>query len=138
MDYYIHEFEGLQKDFDKVIHDFPLFKEMIDEIEDKRIKEINYLLEKNEEYYLKKAIAMLKDLINYIKDTSNSINKEFDLFDKYARECEKKELYNNDESYIKEINYKVNEANRLIKSHDLKDLKEANKIMVELLKEESF
>ena len=74
MDYYYHEFLELQKDFEKCLKDFPLFHEMIDEIYDNEIKEINELLEKNDEYYLKKAISKLQDVIDYIKKTSTNID----------------------------------------------------------------
>ena len=113
MDYYYHKFEKLQDEFHQTMHDFPLFSEMIDKIYDKDIKEINDLLEKNDEYYLKKAIDKIDRLIDYVKDTSESIDREYDKFDK--------------------LNKRVNKANELIKSHDLDDIKEANKIMEKLL-----
>ena len=78
MDYYYHEFEKLQEDFHEVMHDYPLFKEDIDKIYDVDIKEINELLEKNDEFYLKKAIRKLEDVIDYVKDTSTNIDKEYD------------------------------------------------------------
>ena len=135
MDYYIKEFDKLQEEFHEVMHEYPLFKEMIDEIEEKDIKELNELLSKNDEYYFKKAISKLKDLIYYIKNTSMSIKKEFNKFDELANEWEKVRIINKSEYELSIINSKVNRANELIKKHDLKALIEANKIMELLIKE---
>ena len=133
MDYYYHKFEKLQDEFHQTMHDFPLFSEMIDKIYDKDIKEINDLLEKNDEYYLKKAIDKIDRLIDYVKDTSESIDREYDKFDKLARNWEKITFVNEEEDYLDKLNKRVNKANELIKSHDLDDIKEANKIMEKLL-----
>ena len=134
MDYYYQEFTKLQKDFHEVLHDYPLFSEMIDDIFEKDIKDINELLEKNDEFYLKKAIDKLKRLIDYIKNTSESIKKQYELFNKGARIWEKIELSDISEKELDNINSKVKKANDLIQSHDIKDLIEANKIMNELNK----
>ena len=134
MDYYYKEFEKLQKEFHDVMHEYPLFKEDILEIEEKNIKEINELLDKNDEFYFKKAIDKLKDLIRYIKNTSNSIKDEYNKFDKLARIWEKIELTSITENELNDINSSVNKANELIKSHNLKDLSYANKIMEDLIK----
>ena len=134
MDYYYHEFQKLQEEFEQVIHDYPLFSEMIDTIEEKNIKEINELLEKNDEYYLKKAIDELERLIEFIKNTSESIKKEYDKFDNLAGIWEKITIKNADEKQIIDVNYQVKKANELIKSHNIKDLIEANKIMESLVK----
>lgn len=135
MDYYIKEFNDLQKDFNETVKNYPLFREMIDNIYDKDIDEINHLLEKNDEYYLKEAIKKLKNVIDYIKDTNEKITKEYDTFDKYADEWEKIRFNDVSDSYLKDINAKINKANTLIKSHDLADISYANKIMYDLLKE---
>ena len=133
MDYYYKELEKLQEEFHEVIHNYPLFSEDIDEIEKKDIKEINELLDKNDEYYLKSAISKLKDLINYIKTTSESIKKEYDKFDKLANTWEKINIGSVTELELSNINTQVNKANELIKCHNLLDLKEANKIMDNLI-----
>ena len=134
MDYYYKVFEKLQEEFHEVMHNFPLFKEDIDEIEDKKIKEINELLDKNDEFYFKKAIDKLKDLIKYIKDTSESISKEYNNFNQLANIWEKTNFTNIDEKTLNKINNDVKKANELIKSHNINDLSEANKIMEELIK----
>ena len=134
MDYYYKEFSKLQEEFHDVIHNYPLFKEDIDEIDEKKIKEINELLDKNDEYYLKKAIDKLKDLIKYIKDTNQSINEEYSKFDKLVGIWEKVNFTNIDEKTLSKINDEVNRANELIKSHKLEDLSEANIIMERLIK----
>ncbi len=133
MDYYYKELSKLQEEFHDVMHHYPLFTEDIDLIEKRDIKEINELLDKNDEYYLKKAIDKLKDLIKFIKDTSESIKKEYLRFDNLAGTWEKIELVDYDEKKLKEINNNVIKANKLIKSHNIKDLKEANKIMEDLI-----
>ena len=135
MDYYYKELEKLQEEFHEVMHNYPLFSEDIDEIEKKDIKEINELLDKNDEYYLKSAISKLKDLINYIKTTSESIKKEYDKFDKLAGTWEKVILSNIDDKELSKINNEVRKANELIRSHNLKDISEANKILERLIKE---
>ena len=135
MDYYYKEFSKLQEEFYDVMHDYPLFSETIEDIEEKDIKEINELLDKNDEFYLKKAISKLKDLVKYIKDTSDSIKLEYDKFDKLARIWEKIELTNIEEKDLDKINNKVKKANELIKSHNLKDLMEANRILDILIKQ---
>ena len=85
MDYYQKEFEKLHEELHEVRLHYPLFNEDIDEIEEIKIKEINELLAKNDEFYFKKAIDKMKDLINYIKQTSTSINSEYKTFDKLAK-----------------------------------------------------
>ena len=135
MDYYYKELEKLHEEFHEVMHNYPLFSEDIDEIEKKDIKEINELLDKNDEYYLKSAISKLKDLINYIKTTSESIKKEYDKFDKLAGTWEKVILSNISDKELSKINNEVRKANELIRSHNLKDISEANKILERLIKE---
>ena len=135
MDYYYKEFEKLQKEFHDVMHDYPLFTETIEDIEEKDIKELNELLEKNDEFYLKKAITKLKDLISYVKNTSTSISNSYKKFDELAKHWEKIRLLNVSESELSIINGKVKKANDLIKSHNPKDLIEANKILETLIKE---
>lgn len=135
MDYYYHELEKLEKELHDVLHEYPLFKEMLDEIFDKDLKEIDELLEKNDEFYLKKAISKLRDLIQYIKRTSESIDDEYQKFDRLARIWEKENVLNVPKERLDQINDKIAHCNRLIGSHDLNDLKEANKLMEEVLKE---
>ena len=138
MNYYYNEFLKVQEEFHEVMHDYPLFKEDIELIENKDVKEINELLEKNNEFYLKKAISKLEDLIKYIKETSETINKEYSTFSKLVDIWDKIELHNVSNKELSIINDKVIKANSLIKSHDIKDLIEANKIMNELIKMTRF
>ena len=135
MYYYYNEIDKLQDEFHEVMHDYPLFQEMIDEIYDKDIKEINELLDKNDEFYLKKAISKLKDIIDYVKKTSKEIDNEYDKFDKLARTWEKIKFVNVEQSFLDNLNSKINKANELIKSHDLKDIIDANNIMEKIIKE---
>ena len=135
MDYYIKEFDKLQEEFHEVMHNYPLFNEDIKKIQDKDIKELNELLSRNDEYYFKKAISKLKDLIYYVKDTSTKIKNEYSKFDKLAKEWDTIRLINVSESELASINDKVRKANELIKKHDLNSLIEANKIMERLIKD---
>ena len=135
MDYYYHKMEELMQDFEGTMKDYPLFSEMIDDIYQKDVVEINELLEKNDEFYLKKAIAKMEDLISFIKKMSTDITKEYEIFDKYAKEWEKTSFLSADSQTIDKINSQINKANNLIKSHDLSDIKEANKIMERILKD---
>ena len=135
MNYYQEEFEKLKEEFHDVMHNYPLFQEQIDNIYDKDIKEINELLDKNDEFYLKKANSKLKDLIKYVKNTSENIDVEYQKFDSLAKTWEKLRIVNDDNFFLDKINNQVNKANELIKSHDLNEIREANKIMERLIKE---
>ncbi len=135
MDYYYKEFQKLQEEFHDVMHEYPLFKETIEDIEEKDIKELNELLEKHDEYYLKQAISKLKDLISFIKNTSTTIQKEYQKFDELVKVWDSIRIVNVSENKLSEINIKVKKANELIKSHYLKDIIEANKILEKLIKD---
>ena len=132
---YYHDFEKLQNEFHENMHDYPLFQEMIDEIYEKDISEINELLEKNDEFYLKKAISKLEDINKYIKDTSLEIDKLYKEYDQYARDWNEIGPLNVDDKVLNNLNNRLKRANELINSHNLNDIKEANKIMYNLLRE---
>ena len=131
MDYYIKEFNELEKDFEETLKKYPLFQEMIDDIFDIDIKEINELLEKNDLFYLKKAISKMKDLIKFIKDTSLDIDKQYNKFNDLCKKLDKINIKNQD---IDKVNNNINKANNLIKSHNVKDLYEANIILEKIIK----
>lgn len=131
----IKDFDDLQDDFHEVLHTYPIFKEMLDKIYDIDIKEINELLDKNDEFYLKKAIDKLKDINKYIKDTSLLISDLYNEFDKNVRIWDSFKVINASQEIVEKMNDKVRKANNLINSHDIKDLKEANKIMASLIKD---
>lgn len=133
MDYYYKEFDELSKDFNEYLKKYPIFSEMIDDIFDKDIKEINELLEKNDLFYLKKAINKMKDLNNYIKDTSIDIDKQYHTFNDLCNKLNKIKINNNQD--INKINDNIKKANNLIKSHDINDLHEANKILEKIIKD---
>ena len=135
MDYYYHEFEKKQEEFEEILHKYPLFQEMLDDLYEHDIKEINEFLEKNDEFYLKKALSKLDDIIKYIKDTSMSIDKEYEKFDLYAKKWEQMNFDEFNQKELDKLNIKIEKANELIQSHDLKKIKEANKIMESLINE---
>ena len=134
-DYYINKFRKQEENFHETLEKFPIFIEDILKIEENDLKEINDLLEKNNDFYLKKAISKMDDLINYIKNRNIRINKEYQEFDKLTNIWNKLEIKSKDDKYINNLNYRIQEANMLIKSHDLNDLISANKIMQDVLKE---
>ena len=134
MDYYIKEFNDLQEEFEKVLKDYPLFQEQIEDVYDNDIEEIHELIDKNDEFYLKKAIVKLKDVIENIKDKSQNIQKQYNLFDKQAKIWDKLTISNISDKELNNINNKIKKANSLIKSHNLDELIEANNIMEDIIK----
>lgn len=135
IDEYYRDFEKLQEEFHENMHDYPLFQEMIDEIYDKDIEEINSLLEKNDEYYLKKAIKKLENVNDYIKNTSREIDKLYSEYDQYAKYWNEIGLLNVSDSILNDMNSRLKKANELINCHNIGDIKEANRIMSSLIKE---
>ncbi len=129
----IKRINELQKKLHDNLHEYPLFQEMIDDIYDKRIPEIDKLLCKNEEFYYREAIKKLNKLNDYIVDTSKDIDKQYKLFDKQAIEWNKYNFINTDKATVDMMNEKSHKANRLINSHKIEDLHEANKIMHDLI-----
>ena len=134
----IKRIEELQDKLHENLHDYPLFQEILDDIYDKRIPEIEKLLYKNEEFYYREAINKLIKLNDYIKETSKDIDKQFKLFDKQATEWNKYNYINAEQYIVDMMNEKSHKANRLIKSHKVSDLHEANKIMHELIEKAKY
>ena len=134
----IKRIECLEKDLHENLHEYPLFQEILDDIYDKRIPEIDKLLYKNEEFYYREAIKKLIKLNDYIKDTSKDIDKQYKLFDKQAIEWNKYVYINADKSIVDSMNEKSHKANKLINSHKIEDLHEANKIMHELINKAKY
>ena len=133
-DEYYHDFEKLIDDFHETLHEYPIFSEQINEIYDNDIKEIDELVNKNDLYYLKKAINKLNNVIDYIKDTNYKINKLYSEFDKKVIKWSELELKQKDDKLLDKLNDNINKVNILIKSHDLKDIEEANKLLDENIK----
>ena len=134
----IERINELEKKIHENLHDYPLFKEILDDIYDNRIPEIDKLLIKNEEFYYREAIKKLINLNDYIVETSKDIDKQFKLYDKQATEWNKYVYINADRSIVEDMNEKSKEANRLINSHKVSDLHEANKIMHELINKAKY
>lgn len=130
--------EELYKDFEEannklhdVMHDYPLFKEDIDYIMEHDIKDINDLLERNDEYYLKKAIKQLNKLSDDLKTRSLLIDNLYDEFDKEVQKWNDGHLNRGiSNSELDDINSYINKANDLINNHSVEDIKKA----VELIK----
>lgn len=134
MDYYNHEFEELHEEFEDTISNYPLFKEMIDDIYDKDIKEINSWLEKNDEFYLKKANSKLKEIIKYVKDTSTKINDLYQEYSNLASLWEKSSVSSLNQGEIDKLNNQINIANEYIHKHDMDSIEYAIKVMKDVLK----
>lgn len=134
----IKRIDELEKDLHENLHEYPLFQEILDDIYDKKIPEIEKLLYKNEEFYYKEAIKKLIKLNEYIKETSKDIDKQYKLFDKQAIEWNKYVYINADKSIVDSMNEKSHKANKLINSHKIEDLHEANKIMHELINKAKY
>ena len=135
MDYYYKEFEELIKDFKEYLKKYPLFSEMIDDIFEIDIKEINELLEKNDLFYLKKAISKMKDLNKYIKDTSEDIDKQYEKYNDLCNKLNKIKINHNQD--LDKINNNITKANNLIKRNKIEELYEANKILEKIMKNNS-
>lgn len=130
-----HEFEELQNEFHEVVENYPLLDEDINKIFDKDIKEISLLIDKNDEYYLKKAISKIEDLIDDIKEKSEKTEKIFQEYDKLA------ERWNNlkvtkmiDEEKLSIINKQVKKANDLINMKNYDDVKKGYDLFSEAVK----
>ena len=134
----IKRIEELQDKLHDNLHEYPLFQEILDDIYDKKIPEIEKLLYKNEEFYYKEAINKLIKLNDYIVDTSKDIEKQYKLYDKQAIEWNKYNYINADQSIVDLMNEKSRKANKLINSHKVTDLHEANKIMHELIEKAKY
>lgn len=130
------ELENLQEEFHETIENYPILEEDFNKIFDKDLKEIEELLDKNDEYYLKKAISNLEDLIKYIKDMSFDIKNLFNQYDKLTKIWEdleiKKEI---SESKLRKINNLVRKSTDLINSHNYKDVKESINLFELAIKE---
>ena len=134
----IKRVDELEDKIHENLHDYPLFQETLDEIYDKRFPEIEKLLIKNEEFYIREAIKKLNKLNEYIINTSKEIDKQYKLFDKQCIEWNKYVYINADKDIVSSMNEKSHKANKLINSHKLEDLVEANKIMHDLINKAKY
>jgi len=130
------DFEKIQEEFHEVIENYPIFEEDIEKIFDKDIHEVEELIEKNDEYYLKKAIRKLEDLIEYIKDTSDNINKLYKEYDKLTDIWNKLEIKKEiSQRNLDRINEQVKRSNELIIAKNYEDVKEAVNLFSKTIKE---
>ena len=134
----IKRVEELEEKIHESLHEYPLFQETLDEIYEKRFPEIEKLLIKNEEFYIREAIKKLNKLNEYIVNTSKEIDKQYKLFDKQCIEWNKYVYINADKDIVSSMNEKSHKANKLINSHKLEDLVEANKIMHDLINKAKY
>ena len=136
MDSLIKDFNELQEEFHETIENYPILEDDFNDIFNYDIKEIEELLDKNDEYYLKKAISKLEDLIKYIKEMSEDIQDIFNKYDSLTKiwnELEiKKEISSNT---LDKINKQVKLSNELINRKNYKDIKEAYKLLNKAVKE---
>ena len=136
MENLINDFNKLQEEFHETVENYPILEDDFNKIFEEDISEIEELLDKNDEYYLKKAISKLEDLIQYIKEMSDDIKNIFKKYDELTT------IWNNLEikkeissSILDKINKKVLKSNELITSKKYKDVKESYKLLNEAIKE---
>lgn len=132
----IDEFNKLQEDFHETIEEYPILEEDFDKIFDDDIKEIEELVDKNDEYYLKKACSKLLDIIKKIKEMSQDIKDIFDKYDSLTKKWNEIEIDASiDPMLLDKVNKQVKKSNQLITSKNYKDVKEAYKLLSESIKE---
>ena len=136
MDNLIKEFNQLQEEFHETIENYPILEDDFNNIFDRDIKEIEELIDKNDEYYLKKANSKLEDLIVYVKEMSEDIKDIFNKYDSLTKIWNnlevKKEI---SQSILDNINKQVKLSNELIIRKNYSDIKEAYKLLNKSVKE---
>ncbi len=136
MESLIKDFNKLQEEFHEVVENYPILEDDFNKIFDKDIKEIEELLDKNDEYYLKKANSKLEDLIEDIKEMSEDIKDLFDKYDSLTKVWNELEIKKEINSRtLDRINNQVKKANELITSKNYKSVKEAYKLLNASVKE---
>lgn len=139
MDSLINDFNKLQEEFHETIETYPILEDDFNKIFDNDIKEIEELLDCNDEYYLKKAISKLEDLIKKIKEMSEDIKNIFDKYDSLTKTWNELEIKSEiSSSLLDKINNQVKKSHELINKKNFKDVKEAYKLLnksIEELKE---
>lgn len=130
------EFEKLQEEFHKIIENYPILEEDFQKIYEEDLEEMEELLDKNDEYYLKKAISKLSDLNEYIKDMSLDTQNLFNEYDKLTKIWEElviiKEISNDK---LDKINNLSKKSSILINKQNYHDVKEAVNLIREAIKE---
>ena len=122
---YYQDFLKLSDDFHDNMKNYPLFENMLDDM-DKDLDEINELLEKNDLFYLKKAIDKLEIINKFIVDTSKEITQIYHDYNDKSNEWSKltiKEKTSKD--LIDKANDYILKANSLIKEKDLNKIRRA-------------
>ena len=130
------EFEKKQEEFHEVIEKHPLLIDDLNKIFDEDIEEIGKLLDKDDEYYLKKAIKNLTYLIEDVKEISTKTKKAFKRYEELTKIWGSIEI--NDkitEKTLNKLNDNVAMANELITGTNLKSAEEAVIIFEKTIKE---
>ena len=139
MDSLINDFNKLQEEFHETIENYPILEEDFNKIFDNDIKEIEELIDRDDEYYLKKAISKLEDLIKEIKVMSKDIKSIFDKYDSLTKTWNELEIKREiSQTLLDKINNQVKKSHELITKKNFKDVKEAYKLLnksIEELKE---
>lgn len=136
MERLVDDFNKLQEEFHETIENYPILEEDFNNIFDKEIKEIEELLDKNDEYYLKKAISKLEDLIKNIKDMSNDIKNIFNKYDSLTKVWNSMKITKEISStLLDKINNQVKKSHDLINNKNYQDVKEAYKLLNKAIEE---
>jgi len=136
MDSFVDEFNKLQEEFHETIENYPILEDDFSEIYDNDIKEIEELIDRNDEYYLKKAISKLEDLIKKIKEMSKDIEKLFDKYDLLTKTWNDLEIKREiNQTLLDKINNQVKKSHELIIKKNFKDVNEAYKLLSRAIEE---
>ena len=136
MESLINDFDKLQEEFHETIENYPILEDDFNKMFDNDIKEIEELIDCNDEYYLKKANSKLETMIKEIKKMSKDIK---DIFDKYNSLTI---IWNNlqieseiSEKVLNRINKQVKTSYELITKKNYKDVEEAYKLLSKSIEE---
>lgn len=136
MDDLIKEFNKKIEDFQYYMDKYPLLHKDIHFIYEKKIKEIEDLVDKNDEYYIKKAIKEIDNLNDFIKDRSTKTNDIFKEFEKLSDEWESIQIKDNiEKTIINKLNNNMKKSYELIKSEDFEDIVKAIELFRKTIKE---
>lgn len=124
MEKLFEELSKLEEKFKDTVEHYPLLHSQVDYVFDKKVPEIEELIDKNDEFYLKKAIRELDNLIDYIKEENSEIKKLYENFEKLSKTWDRMKLkVGTPKELIEEANDNLHKANDLINSQEKKDVK---------------
>lgn len=130
---YYNEINNLIEEMYETLKKYPITKENIDKIFEDDLVDIQKLIDTNDEYYLKKAITKLKDLIENIKEINYYTEKYYNELDSLINKWKKIKL-NVSKEEIDIINKNIKKCNELLDTGEINDVIEIIKILNKLIK----